>query len=67
MVEVGLRVELTRGESGELVWRHDLLRESELYPASSDAGVELNNKTQALRRISSVVAARIHDELQQTR
>jgi hypothetical protein len=66
LILVELEVEVLRGGGAERVWRQPRLRERERYLASSDAGVERSNREQALRRIASEVAGRIHDELAQT-
>lgn len=39
------------------------LTESEIYTASADAEVALTNRNEALRRIASVIAGRVHDAL----
>jgi hypothetical protein len=65
-IQVRIDVEVRRGASDDVVWKQPSLRERERYLASSDAGVERSNREQALRRIASEVAGRIHDELEQT-
>jgi hypothetical protein len=65
-LEMVLWVELRRGNGRELVWRHEALVLREVYTTSADAQVRDTNKEQAMRRLASELARRIHDELTQT-
>lgn len=62
-VELRVAVEVRRSGDGELVWKRDDLRLSELFLGSPDPNVEVSNREQALRRLSALLAERIHDEL----
>ena len=65
-VEAELEISLVRGPDRELVWRHDPLLLAEVFLSSADAQVGHTNREQALRRLASETAGRIHDELSQT-
>jgi hypothetical protein len=65
-VEVELDVTLLSGPDRALVWRHARLLADESFLSSADAQVRTSNREQALRRLASELAARIHDELTQT-
>ena len=65
-IEVELEISLVRGPGRELVWRHSPLVLREVFLSSADAQVRHSNREQALRRLASDTAGRIHDELQQT-
>ena len=54
-----------RGD-GDVVWRREDWSRVERFTSSSDPQVYLTNKTQALRRITSEMAGRVHDELLQS-
>ena len=62
-VEVELEVELRRAAASEPIWRRDRIRFSELFLSSPDPQTYESNKEQALRRLSALIAERIHDEL----
>jgi hypothetical protein len=64
-VGVQIAVSLRAGGDIEPPWTHELLQLQEIYPGSSDAGVERSNRDQALRRIAKRVAGRIGDGLAQ--
>jgi len=59
-VSVGLEVELQRPGS-EIGIDRRLLREDDIYLASSDVEVTRRNRQEALRRIAGLLAVRIHD------
>jgi hypothetical protein len=61
-IEVSFDVDVRRG-SGELVYQHPDFRVTEVFLSSADPNVYASNKEQALRRLSSAVAERVHDEL----
>jgi hypothetical protein len=65
-VDVVLDVQLFSGPERALVWRHAELSAGESFLSSADAQVRASNREQALRRLASELAARIHDELTQT-
>jgi hypothetical protein len=62
-VELRVAAEVRRRSDGGVVWKRDDFRLSELFLSSPDPNVELSNREQALRRLSSLLAERIHDEL----
>jgi hypothetical protein len=62
-VELRVAVEVRRSGDGGLVWKRDDLRLSELFLSSPDPNVQVSNREQALRRLSALLAERIHDEL----
>lgn len=62
-VELRVAVEVRRSGDGSLVWKRDDLRLSELFLSSPDPNVQVSNREQALRRLSALLAERIHDEL----
>jgi hypothetical protein len=63
-VAVTLRVTLLR--AGEKLWEHRGLEVEERFLSSSDAQVRATNREQALRRLTSELAGRIHDEISQS-
>ena len=62
-IEVSLDVSVRRAQSSEIVWQHPGLKMREVFLSSADPQVYASNKEQALRRISSEIAERVHDEL----
>lgn len=62
-IEVHFDVDVRRGGSGEVVYQHPDFRITEVFLSSADPQVYASNKEQALRRLSSAVAERVHDEL----
>jgi Lipopolysaccharide-assembly len=62
-VEVRFDVSVRRAASGELVYQHPDFRMTEVFLSSADPQVYASNKEQALRRVSSAIAERVHDEL----
>ena len=64
-VEVVLDISIARGD-GDVVWQREDWSRVERFTSSSDPQVYLTNKIQALRRITSEVAGRVHDELLQS-
>lgn len=62
-VEVRFDVSVKRGASGEVVYRHPGWSVTEVFLSSADPMVYASNKEQALRRVASVIAERVHDEL----
>ncbi len=62
-IEVRFDVDVRRGSSGELVYQHPDFQVTEVFLSSADPQVYASNKEQALRRLSSAVAERVHDEL----
>jgi hypothetical protein len=65
-VEVVLDVSIERSPSGAVVWQRNGWTESERFTASADAQTYDSNRSQALRRLASLFAGRIHDELLQS-
>jgi hypothetical protein len=62
-VEIQLDIAVTRAADDELVWERENFEFSELFLSSPDPQVYESNKEQALRRLSALIAERIHDEL----
>jgi len=62
-IEVVLDVTVRRAQSSEVVWQHPGFRVREVFLSSADPQVYASNKEQALRRVSSEIAERVHDEL----
>jgi len=65
-VELVIDVTVARLPDGESVWSTAGIREVERFSASADPNVHETAKQRALRRLSSIVATRIRDELFQT-
>jgi hypothetical protein len=63
--EVRLRVQVavTRSDGTKLQVDESLLNESERYLASADVEVARTHRQEALRRLSGVLASRVHDAL----
>jgi hypothetical protein len=64
--EIAWVVDLNVAKNGEVVWQRNDWQQSERFTTSADPGVYRTNKTQALRRMSSELAGRVHDELLQS-
>jgi hypothetical protein len=62
-VVVSFDVLVKRSESGEIVYRHPDFNITEVFLSSADPMVYASNKEQALRRVASAIAERVHDEL----
>ncbi len=62
-VQLGISVQIERGESLQLSLGGALLEARELYLASADLEVTRSNREEALRRLASVLAARVYDAL----
>jgi hypothetical protein len=62
-VDVRFDVSVRRAASGEVVYRHPDFSVTEVFLSSADPMVYASNKEQALRRIASAIAERVHDEL----
>ena len=62
-IDVTFDVEVHRVTSGELLYHHPEFRVHEVFLSSADPQVYASNKEQALRRVSSEIAERVHDEL----
>jgi hypothetical protein len=62
-VEVRFDVSVKRSVSGEVVYQHPSFSVTEVFLSSADPMVYASNKEQALRRVASVIAERVHDEL----
>ncbi len=62
-VVVSFDVEVKRSPSGEIVYRHPDFSITEVFLSSADPMVYASNKEQALRRVASAIAERVHDEL----
>ena len=66
--ELTLRLDLSVTRSGEEAVALDprSLQKSEFYFASSDVEVQRKNRKEALRRVASAIAGRVHDVLFET-
>jgi hypothetical protein len=62
-VEVIFDVNVKRAQTSEVVFQHQHFRVREVFLSSADPQVYASNKEQALRRVSSEIAERVHDEL----
>ncbi len=56
-------VSITRTTNGEVVWRRSHWTQREKFTTSADHQVYLTNKEQALMRLSSELASKVHDGL----
>lgn len=61
-----LRLEVTRQDGEKILLDPTALTDSELYLASADVEVTRKNREEALRRVASAVAERVHDVLVET-
>jgi hypothetical protein len=62
-IDVRFDVSVRRHASSEVVYRHPGFRVTEVFLSSADPQVYASNKEQALRRVASSIAERVHDEL----
>ncbi len=62
-VELPLRLAAQRADGTQLDLDRSVLRDWELYLASADVEVERKNREEALRRLSQLLAGRVHDAL----
>ncbi len=62
-LRVTLDVSVQDASTGREVWRHTGLEVRERFQSSPDVQVSQSNKEQGLRRLTSEIAGRIHDEL----
>jgi hypothetical protein len=62
-VEMGIRLAARRADGSGVEIDSTLLREWELYLASADVEVERKNREEAIRRLATLLATRIHDAL----
>jgi hypothetical protein len=62
-VELPLRLVAERPDGRRLDLDRSVLRDWELYLASADVEVERKNREEALRRLSQLLAGRVHDAL----
>lgn len=62
-IDVTFDVSVRRNGSGEVLYQHPEFRVNEVFLSSVDPQVYASNKEQALRRVSSEIAERVHDEL----
>ncbi len=58
-----LALDIRRRDGSEVAIDPNALKESEIYLASSDIEVTRKNRQEALRRVASLLAGRIHDAL----
>ncbi len=62
-VTVTLALDITKQDGTRVPIDPGALTESEIYVSSPDAEVVLTNQNEALRRVASVIAGRVHDAL----
>ena len=62
-LDVTFDVIVRRAASEEILYQHPDFRVHEVFLSSADPQVYASNKEQALRRVSSEIATRVHDEL----
>lgn len=62
-VTVTLALDITKKDGTRVPIDPGALTESEIYVSSPDAEVVLTNQNEALRRVASVIAGRVHDAL----
>ena len=62
-MEVVFDVNVHRMGTSELIWQHPDFHMREQFFSSADPQVFASNKEQALRRLASGIAERVHDEL----
>ncbi len=62
-VEMEIELSAQRGDGSVLTLDPPIFREWELYLASADVEAERKNRKEALRRLASVLAVRVHDAL----
>jgi len=62
-VELSIDVSVRLATTDEIIWQHSQLEVSDLFNSSPEPNVYESNKEQALRRLSSLISERIHDEL----
>ena len=62
-LELVVDIQVTRSSDGQILWRRDGWSEAERFTSSADPQTYLKNKEQAVLRLSSELASRIHDEL----
>ena len=65
-VEMGLRLSARRADGSGVEIDPTLLREWELYLASADVEAERKNRSEAIRRLATLLATRVHDALAET-
>jgi hypothetical protein len=58
-----LALQATRRDGSEVPLDEGALRESERYLASGDVEAQRKNREEAVRRVSSLLAGRVHDAL----
>ena len=62
-VSLALELHARRADGSEIALDPRSLRETERYLASADVAALRRNREEALRRMASVLAARVHDEV----
>lgn len=62
-VTVTIALDITKRDGTKVPIDPGALTESEIYVASPDAEVILTNQQEALRRVATVIAGRVHDAL----
>jgi Lipopolysaccharide-assembly len=62
-VELSLELSATRRDGGTIELDPAALRQWDVYLASADVGAERKNREEAIRRVASQIATRVHDVL----
>ena len=62
-VTVHIQLDVRRRDGTQVPIDPGAMTESEIYVASADAEAQLTNRNEALRRVASVIAGRVHDAL----
>jgi hypothetical protein len=62
-VTLRLRLDVTRRDGSKVDVDERTLQESELYFASADVETMRKNREEAMRRVASIIASRLHDSL----
>ncbi|HTO52060.1 MAG TPA: LPS assembly lipoprotein LptE [Myxococcota bacterium] len=62
-IDISLDLKVERAATKEVIWHDGNLHVREVFLSSADPGIFASNKEQALRRLSSEIAQRVHDEL----
>jgi lipopolysaccharide assembly LptE-like protein len=62
-IDIVLDLTVVKADTKEVVWHDGNLHAREVFLSSADPGIFASNKEQALRRLSSEIAERVHDEL----
>jgi lipopolysaccharide assembly LptE-like protein len=62
-IDITMDLTVLKAGTKEVVWHDGDMHVREVFLSSADPGIFASNKEQALRRLSSEIAERVHDEL----